>query len=287
MWRALQPSRFAKRISAPNFTKSFTSSRLPSMQLWCNAVWPSWSKKLIFTDPSQRCNILLISRGSPSLTAFWKISCEEDVWRSLWLIIILDFNNNIENHTDKSAANNCQRTYSSLIRDNQNQQRRPPTDHCLAAASVVNPRLPFAFSPRETISANHHALVEQRPLVHCERTRRKEQSVGIGSPSCWSPCEMPSRMREPENGVGCGTGRAWSRPIFTRLPNPNCRTLWPLPCRLCVYVEDGSIISNINQTRPVWESTAVSPTGVYKCQAHFKILRWIPRSIFFFVGPKP
>ena len=75
MCNGFQPSLFANRVSAPNFTKSLTSFKFPFIQLWCKAVCPSLSKEFTFTFPSRDSRIFFNSTVSPFRTAsknpFW------------------------------------------------------------------------------------------------------------------------------------------------------------------------------------------------------------------------
>lgn len=89
MCKALHPSLLASRISAPNFTSSFTSSRLPSMTDWCRAVCPSGPKELTLNSQfvmfcSKECSSLVL----PFFTASWKTLCgAEQVDTSAWLMV--------------------------------------------------------------------------------------------------------------------------------------------------------------------------------------------------------
>lgn len=89
MCNALHPSRLASRISAPNFTSSFTSSRLPSMTDWWRAVCPSGPKELTLNSQfvmfcSKECSSLVF----PFFTASWKTLCgAEQVDTSAWLMV--------------------------------------------------------------------------------------------------------------------------------------------------------------------------------------------------------
>lgn len=89
MCKALHPSLLASLISAPNFTSSFTSSRLPSMTDWCRAVCPSGPKELTLNSQfvmfcSNECSSLVL----PFFTASWKTLCgAEQVDTSAWLMV--------------------------------------------------------------------------------------------------------------------------------------------------------------------------------------------------------
>lgn len=89
MCKALHPSLLASRISAPNFTSSFTSSRLPSMTDWWRAVCPSGPKELTLNSQfvmfcSKECSSLVL----PFFTASWKTLCgAEQVDTSAWLMV--------------------------------------------------------------------------------------------------------------------------------------------------------------------------------------------------------
>lgn len=91
--KALQPSLFANRISAPNFTRSLTSSRFPSMTDWCSAVCPSGPKELTLNSQfvmfwSNEWSSLVL----PFFTASWKTRCgAEQVDTSAWLMVKMDW----------------------------------------------------------------------------------------------------------------------------------------------------------------------------------------------------
>lgn len=77
--KAFQPSLFASFVSAPNFTNSFTSFRLPSMQLWWRAVCPSVSYEFTLIFSSRASNIFWSSSVSPFRTASRK-----NLWKEAW-----------------------------------------------------------------------------------------------------------------------------------------------------------------------------------------------------------
>lgn len=87
--KALHPSLLASRMSAPNFTSSFTSSRLPSMTDWWSAVCPSGPKELTLNSQfvmfcSSECSSFVF----PFFTASWKTLCgAEQVDTSAWLMV--------------------------------------------------------------------------------------------------------------------------------------------------------------------------------------------------------
>lgn len=89
MCKALHPSLLASRISAPNFTSNFTSSRFPSMTDWWRAVCPSGPKELTLNSQfvmfcSNECSSLVL----PFFTASWKTLCgAEQVDTSAWLMV--------------------------------------------------------------------------------------------------------------------------------------------------------------------------------------------------------
>lgn len=88
--KALHPSLLASRMSAPNFTSSFTSSRLPSMTDWWSAVCPSGPKELTLNSQfvmfcSSECSSFVL----PFFTASWKTLCgAEQVDTSAWLMVV-------------------------------------------------------------------------------------------------------------------------------------------------------------------------------------------------------
>ncbi len=87
---ALHPSRFASRISAPNFTSSLTSSRFPSMTDWCSAVCPSGPNELTLNSQLVMfCSSEWSSLVLPFFTASWKTLCgAEHVDISAWLMML-------------------------------------------------------------------------------------------------------------------------------------------------------------------------------------------------------
>lgn len=88
--KALHPSLFANRISAPNFTNNLTSSRFPSMTDWCSAVCPSGPKELTLNSQlvifwSNEWSSFVL----PFFTASWNTLCgAEQVATSPWLMIL-------------------------------------------------------------------------------------------------------------------------------------------------------------------------------------------------------
>lgn len=89
MCNALQPSLFANRMSAPNFTSNFTSSKFPSMTDWCRAVCPSGPKELTLNSQLVMfCSSEWSSFVLPFFTASWKTLCgAEQVDTSAWLMV--------------------------------------------------------------------------------------------------------------------------------------------------------------------------------------------------------
>lgn len=90
MCSALHPSLLASRMSAPNFTSSLTSSKLPSITDWCRAVWPSGPNEFTLNSQfvmfcSNECSSLVL----PFFTASWKTRCgAEHVETSAWLMVL-------------------------------------------------------------------------------------------------------------------------------------------------------------------------------------------------------
>lgn len=90
MCNALQPSRFASRISAPNLTSSFTSSKFPSMTDWWSAVCPSGPNELTLNSQLVMfCSSEWSSFVLPFFTASWKtLWGAEHVDISAWLMML-------------------------------------------------------------------------------------------------------------------------------------------------------------------------------------------------------
>lgn len=75
-------------MSAPNFTSSFTNSKLPSITDWCSAVCPSGPKE--FTLNSQFvmfCKREWSSLVLPFLSASWNTLWRAEQVMSAWLMI--------------------------------------------------------------------------------------------------------------------------------------------------------------------------------------------------------
>ncbi len=105
MCRALHPSLLARRMSAPNFTSSFTNSRLPSITDWCSAVCPSGPKE--FTLNSQFvmfCKREWSSLLLPFLSASWNTLWRAEQVMSAWLMI--------------STGRDCKPSLVFLVQDN-------------------------------------------------------------------------------------------------------------------------------------------------------------------------
>ena len=103
MCRAFHPSLFASRTSAPNCTRSLTSSKFPTSTLWWSGVCPSLSNTFTLTAP-----VMLLLRswvsslGSPLRTASWKLRC----WL-VWMEVDMLFTQTqrIERPTNNSKSN--------------------------------------------------------------------------------------------------------------------------------------------------------------------------------------